>query len=221
MLKLRPNWRERFFADEQPQHTVYLDGFWIYKREVTVAQYRKFCAETARKMPDLPRWADEHFPMVNVSWHDAAAYAAWAGGALPTEAQWEKAARGTDGRRYTWGSSWDAEKCNNYSDTAEIGGGFQANRAAAGGSYPASDSPYGAQDMAGNVWEWCQDCWHVTYEDAPLNGSAWQEENGGDCDLRVTRGGSYDFFRFSLRASMRYNYYPSQAQGHLGLRCVR
>jgi len=98
---------------ETPQREVYLDGYWIYKYEVRVAQYRKFCQHTGREMPSPPswRWADDH-PMVNVTWDDAAAYTRWAGGRLPTEAQWEKAARGTDGREYPWGDDWDASKCH-------------------------------------------------------------------------------------------------------------
>jgi len=101
--------------DERPQHTVYLDAYWIYKTEVTVAQYRKFCQATGRQMPEEPSvqaWTDDH-PIVNVSWDDAVAYGKWAGAALPTEAQWEKAARGTDGRQYPWGNDWDAQKCVN------------------------------------------------------------------------------------------------------------
>ncbi len=98
--------------DEHPQHTVDLTGYWIYRTDVTVAQYRKFCTATGREMPDAPDWGwqDDH-PVVNVDWDDANAYADWAGAALPTEAQWEKAARGTDGRIYPWGNDWDATKC--------------------------------------------------------------------------------------------------------------
>ena len=94
-----------------PRRTVTLDAFWIYKNDVTVAQYRKFCQATGRQMPQTPTWGwkDDH-PVVNVTWDDAKAYCDWAGAALPTEAQWEKAARGTDGRMYPWGNEWDAGK---------------------------------------------------------------------------------------------------------------
>jgi len=93
-------------SDEQPEHKVDLDGYWIYQTEVTVAQYLQFCQTTGRSMPVTPPlgWKDD-YPIVNVNWYDATAYAQWADAALPTEAQWEKAARGTDGRTYRGGMS--------------------------------------------------------------------------------------------------------------------
>ena len=101
-------------TESQAQRKVYLDGYWMYKYEVTVAQYRKFCKATGRTMPNVPRWGwkDDH-PMVNADPVLAEAYAKWAGCRLPTEAEWEKAARGTDGRRYPWGNKWDVRKCVN------------------------------------------------------------------------------------------------------------
>ena len=104
--------------NEKPQHTVELDNYWMYKYPVTVKQYRKFCNDPKTKsmMPPWPEWdpawkKDDH-PIVNVTWFDAGAYCQWAGVSLPTEAQWEKAARGTDGRIYPWGNEWDKDKCN-------------------------------------------------------------------------------------------------------------
>jgi len=135
--------------DEVLQPKVYLDGFWMYRHPVAVAQYRRFCSETGRKMPMPPSWGwKEDHPIVNVTWDDAKAYADWAGVALPTEAQWEKAAGGTDGRVYPWGKTFDASKAvcsvwSRRSSTAPVG------------SIPAGASPYGCLDMAGNVWEWC------------------------------------------------------------------
>ena len=126
--------------DEKPQRKVNLDGYWIYKREVTVAQYRKFCRATNRQMPEAPSWGcKDHHPIVNVSWDDAKAYADWAGVALPTEAQWEKAARGIDGREYPWGNEWDSSKYAN-SD------GTRVSSTKPVGSYTVDDSPYGAVD---------------------------------------------------------------------------
>jgi formylglycine-generating enzyme required for sulfatase activity len=135
---------------EQPAHQVVLKGYWVYRNDVTVAQYRKFCKAAHRSMPGAPAWGwiDSH-PMVNVSWNDAQAYCAWAGTKLPTEAQWEKAARGTDGRIYPWGNKFDKSKCW----TSEN----DATRTKPVGSFPNGASPYGCLDMAGNVWEWCQD----------------------------------------------------------------
>jgi formylglycine-generating enzyme required for sulfatase activity len=115
-------------------------------------------------MPESPRWGwqDDH-PIVNVTWYEAAAYAKWAGTQLPTEAQWEKAARGTDGRHFPWGPHWDPAKCQ-----CSIGAWAQAGRTAPVGSHPAGVSPFAAHDMAGNVYEWCRD-WYVSdyYSVAP------------------------------------------------------
>jgi len=107
LLKADPSLEAELFADEQPQFRAHLPGYWIDKCEVTVAQYRRFCEETGREMPPAPPWGwqDDH-PIVLVTWDDAAAYAKWAGKRLPTEPEWEKAARGTDGRKYPWGSQW-------------------------------------------------------------------------------------------------------------------
>ena len=97
-----------FDTDERPPHAVMLDGYWIYKTEVTLGAYRKYCQQTGHATPPETGWLqDDTHPVVFVSWEDAAAYAKWAGGALPSEAQWEKAARGTDSRIYPWGNEWD------------------------------------------------------------------------------------------------------------------
>ena len=145
------------FDHERPQHRVYLDGYWIYKQEVTVAQYRGFCKATGRKMPNKPSWGwrDDH-PITNVTWEDAATYAEWAGMSLPTEAQWEKAARGTDGRTYPWGNVWEASRC------ATSAGRKLASPQPAG-SHRLDCSPYGALDMSGNAREWCCDWYDPEY----------------------------------------------------------
>ena len=170
-------------APDAPKHTVYLDGYWIYRNDVTVAQYRKFCRATGRRMPDAPDsgWDDDH-PMVKVTWDDAKAYCDWAGVSLPTEAQWEKAARGTDGRKYPWGNDWDATKavCNlapqNASDSAPVG------------SKPDGASPYGCLDMAGNVRQWCADC----YDNAYYTHSPARNPTGpATGTYRVLRGGAW------------------------------
>jgi len=139
------------FPDEAPAHTVYLDGFWMYKNVVTVKQYRTFCADIGWLMPNVPGgwWHDEH-PIVCVTWNEARTYAEWAGGVLPTESEWEKAARGTYGRIYPWGNDWDAKKCCNSVEYAIRW------MPMAVGKFPAGASPYGCLDMAGNVWEWCR-----------------------------------------------------------------
>jgi len=133
--------------DEKPFRKLTIDGYWIYKYEVTVAEFRKFCQETGRDMPPTPEWGwTDNFPIVNTKYADAEAYAKWAGGSLPTNPQWEKAARGTDARLYPWGDEWDKTRCN----SAEQG----PNQTASVGSYPSGVSPYGCYDMAGNAAEW-------------------------------------------------------------------
>ena len=146
------------------------DEFWIMKCPVTVREYRRFCEATHRKMPDQPPWGwiDDH-PMVNVTWHDANAFAKWAGCRLPMEREWEKAARGTDGREYPWGNTFDPERCvcsvvKKRSSTAPVG------------SSPAGVSPYGCLDMVGNVWEWCED-WYDYDRRRVLRGGSWVNNN--------------------------------------------
>ena len=198
-----------------PAHKVYLDAYWIDKNLVTVAQYRKFCKATGRNMADPPKWGwkDDH-PIVNVTWHDATAYCDWAGTALPTEAQWEKAARGTDGRKYPWGNQWDPGKLQ----CSKKGWG-DAGSTAPVGSYPGGASPYGALDMAGNVWEWCADwCGGEGYNESAPKVNPTGPRHG---DFRVLRGGSWYIgngvvFRCALRLHGR----PVGRGDSIGFRCV-
>jgi formylglycine-generating enzyme required for sulfatase activity len=185
----------------------------MYKNLVTVAQYRRFCEATGRSMPDAPGWGwhDDH-PIVNVSWDDARAYAKWAGVSLPTEAQWEKAARGTDGREYPWGNDWDASKCVNSVGSNSPGG------TKAVGSCPAGASPYGGLDMAGNVWEWCAD-WYGSgyYASSPGRNPAGPASG----ETRVLRGGSWLYGNATLFRSANRNYLiPSLRLNYLGFRCA-
>ncbi len=155
------------YDDEKPVHTVYLDAYWIDRTEVTNAQYRRCvqageCRESACAGDGAYNGADQ--PVVCVSWDDAAAYCEWAGGRLPMEAEWEKAARGTDGRAFPWGNEFDCRK-GNFDDETELDdytvpGGPDCDgydRTAPVGSYAAGASPYGALNMAGNVREWVSD----------------------------------------------------------------
>ena len=176
-----------------------LSAFAIMKYPVTVVQYRQFCYATGRSLPATPPWGwqDTH-PIVNVSWEDATAFARWAGLALPTEEEWEKAARGTDGRDYPWGNQWDAAKCRNKS---QIKGKFTGQTSPVG-YYAADVSPYGVQDMAGNICEICD---------------SWYQAN----KLRVVRAGSChyinpDYFRTTFRHGVK----PSGWGSGGGFRCV-
>jgi formylglycine-generating enzyme required for sulfatase activity len=200
-------------SGEHPVHSITLDGYWIYKYEVTVQQYRSFCRSTKRAMPSPPIWGwQDNRPIINVNWNDAAAYAAWAGAALPTEAQWEKAARGPEGQVYPWGNTWDGKKCRHTVDYKTL------ISASAVGSFPSGASPYGAQDMAGNVWEWCADWYAAEYYQhtprlnpkGPITGT-W----------RVTRGGSWSNYNpVDFRTTCRGRYKPGNRDSRIGFRCV-
>jgi formylglycine-generating enzyme required for sulfatase activity len=158
-------------GDERPQKEIALDGFWVYRAPVTLAQYKAFCEATGKEfkptwgqdMHAAPKGDDGAYP-AQMNWYEAAEYARWAGAALPTEAQWEKAARGTDAREYPWGNEWDPAKCVSMEETIyRFSPGFRPVGAQAEGA-----SPYGALDMAGNVWEWVADWYqHDYYATAP------------------------------------------------------
>ncbi len=173
-------------SDQNGRRTMSLPGYWIYKNLVTVAQYRKFCNETGRQMPRAPMWGwKSNHPVVNVSALDADAYCAWAGVRLPSEEEWEKAARGTDGRKYPWGNKWDPSRCQ---CSATIAGDATT---AAVGSFPQGASPYGVLDMAGNVSQYTSSSFDTSH--------------------RVVRGGACDcadpsFFRSALRSPDDPNY---------------
>lgn len=200
-------------SHEAPAHTVYLEGFWIYKHAVTVGQFRKFCADTGRTMRHTPGWGwkDEN-PMVNVSWEYANAFSMWAGVQLPTEAEWEKAARGTDERIFPWGNDWFSDRCKN-----SVGGRRQ-NGVAPVGSYPEGVSKYGVHDMAGNVWEWCAD-W---YDSGYYTISTVSNPQGPFFGVRrVLRGGSWGNERMQdFRATCRVMCDPVARGGSIGFRCV-
>jgi formylglycine-generating enzyme required for sulfatase activity len=210
LLRQYPDWKREWFDREKPQRRVSLDGYYIAKTPVTVAQYRAFCEATKRKMPDAPSWGwKEDHPIVNVTWNDAKAYADWAGVRLPTEAEWEKAARSTDGRTWPWGNEWDGGKCANSVGRAR-------NGTAPMGSYPQGASPYGVLDMAGNVWEWCADR-YGPYDPKDIRNPTGPKEGQG----RVLRGGSWDnFLPYLFRAAYRDWDFPNDRNVVIGFRCV-
>jgi formylglycine-generating enzyme required for sulfatase activity len=211
--------------DEHPQHTAYLSEFWIDQTEVTNEQYGRCvasgeCEASEYADDDLFNGADQ--PVVGVSWHDSKAYCEWAGKQLPTEAQWEKATRGTDGRKYPWGNIFDGSKLNFCDANCDIGlkdsdadDGYQYT--APVGSYPAGASPYGVLDMAGNVWEWCQDRYDEDYyADSPQSDP--RGPNSGE--NRVVRGGSWRSYEGGVRAAFRGGGGPVGREHFLGFRCV-
>ncbi|MBI5528088.1 MAG: formylglycine-generating enzyme family protein [Deltaproteobacteria bacterium] len=209
------------YSDEKPYHSVTVPWFKIDKYEVTAAEY-KACVTasgcTAAKTESGCNYnvaGKESHPINCVDWNQAKAYCTWVGKKLPTEAEWEKAARGTDGRKYPWGN--DVLDCNravhpvspcSNSGTATVD------------SKPTGASPYGAMDMVGNVWEWVEDDWHDTYTSAPSDGSAWVDAPRGSS--RVLRGGGWrNYGSRGLRASVRVNYNPTFRYFYIGFRCSR
>ncbi|HSG45101.1 MAG TPA: SUMF1/EgtB/PvdO family nonheme iron enzyme, partial [Anaerolineales bacterium] len=200
---------------ESPQHSLTLLGYWIGRTPVTVAQWREFIKENDYKADEKSlRDADDH-PVRYVNWDDAMAYCAWLSEksglpvTLPSEAEWEKAARGTDGLIYPWGDAFDKDKCN----TSESGIG---NTTPVGNYSPDGDSPYGCVDMAGNVWEWTRS----KFESYPYDPDDGREDLEGR-DIRVVRGGSWDNLQDLARASFRdfYNY-PNYRYFYYGFRLV-
>jgi len=195
--------------DETPEHPVRITPFAIGKYEVTFAEYDMFANATNRDLPDDEGWGRENRPVINVSWHDAVAYAAWLSDQtgkryrLPTEAEWEYAARAGTRTAYWWGN----DVGRNHANCNGCGSQWDDRQTAPVGSFPAN--PFGLSDTAGNVWEWVQDCWHENYQDAPEDGSKpWGEEDGGDCARRVLRGGSWGYFPGALRSAPRIRYAP-------------
>ncbi len=208
------SYERKWLSNELPQHKVYLDAYYIYKTEVTVAQYRKFCKTTKHAMPKEPSWKwHDTNPIVNVTWFDAKAYAEWSCVFLPTEAQWEKAARGTDSRAYPWGNDWDAAKCSNRSNSDGENEHIGTHPV---GSYPAGASLYGVIDMAGNVSEWCMDWYGADYYKNTLVKNPTGPKIG---KCRVRRGGSW-YNYIGCRSAFRDDYDTLDYNCGIGFRCA-
>ena len=210
-MNAHPNDNRPDLVVELPQHSVFLDAFYIYKYDVTVAEFRVFCQATRRAMPLAPSWGWQDAHPILVNWNDAAAYAKWAGAALPTEAQWEKAARGVDGRIYPWGDIWDDAKCN-------FNGGQNPAKTSPVGSFPAGASPYGVMDMVGNVFQWCSDWFDENYYQHSPTRNPTGPSTG---TLRVMRGGSWRISGAQrIRVALRGRYLPIFSLDDDGFRCV-
>jgi serine/threonine-protein kinase len=204
--------------NEHPQHTVYLDAYWIDQTEVTNGMYEKCvaaggCTELSNKSSYTHdsyygNSTYNDYPVINVDWDQANNYCAWAGRTLPTEAQWEKAARGMDGRTYPWGEQTPDQNLVNYNqnvgDTTAVG------------SYPGGASPYGALDMAGNVWEWVADWYSADYYQSSPSDNPTGPDSG---EYRSLRGGSWFVDEFNVRAANRDWSYPSLTDYSVGFRC--
>jgi iron(II)-dependent oxidoreductase len=217
----------------RPQHTVELPAYKIDKYLVTNAQYARFVAATGHRPPE--NWSDGKIPtgkvlhpVTLVSWYDATKYAAWAGKRLPTEQEWEKAARGNDGRRWPWGNSMDAARVNTY---------YNVGSTSAVTAYPQGASPYGVLDMAGNVSQWVADDF-LPYPDSDAQRDLFKAKAGvvnsemdrslGVLDLvttearyKVMRGGSWKSDPFSTSSFHRNYSLPNYASSFYGFRCAQ
>jgi formylglycine-generating enzyme required for sulfatase activity len=207
--------------DEQPIRQVQVDPFWIDELEVTVADYSECVIEgrctAPLSAPGCHAVSQESYHPVNcVSWFQAETYCAWADGGtkrLPTEAEWEKAARGTDARTYPWGDA--PEPSCRY---AVMDDGCGAGTTALAGSRPLGVSPHGAHDMAGNVWEWVADWYALSYDAGDTNNPT----GPADGTRRVARGGSwYEADADYFRTSNRLGYEPANDNTAVGFRCAR
>ncbi|MEM6454940.1 MAG: formylglycine-generating enzyme family protein [Acidobacteriota bacterium] len=197
-------------------------GFWLYRTEVTNAQYRRFVDDTGHPAPrctdgfapwDDPTWGVDDRPAVCVDWHDAVAYARWAGGALPSEDQWEAAARGPDGRPYPWGASPPTPSRARYA--ARDAGAARVGR------HPDGAGPFGTADQAGNVWEWCGNPWTATDYAGRDTADVLAARLGGlGTPLRALRGGAWPNPPVYLQVAYRKRVHANTRGRHVGFRVM-
>jgi formylglycine-generating enzyme required for sulfatase activity len=203
-------------SNEEPRHVVFLTDYYVARTPITNTQYAAFVSATDRMTPEL--WSDgrlpegiENHPVVHVTWENANAYCDWLFRVtgtpyrLPTEAEWEKAARGDDGRVYPWGDAWDPKRCN--TREGAIGGTSPV------GACPGGASPFGLLDMAGNVFEWTSSL----YKSYPYQADDGREDHSSK-GVRVLRGGSFVFYAAYARCAHRYWNYPHWSGKDLGFR---
>lgn len=211
--------------DEYPRHDVFVDTFAIDKFEVTNGRYLEFVKSAGHRVPQNPKnpmrnlWQGDNItdsladrPVINVDWFDADAYCKWAGKRLPTEAEWEKAAKGTSDRRFPWGNVEPTAKHLNYNQRW-IG----EKTLMPVGSYEAGKSPYGAYDMAGNVWEWVNDWYDPRYYEKSPNKNPKGPESG---TKKVIRGAGWPNETPSVRIFTRVESDPTLRNESTGFRCA-
>jgi formylglycine-generating enzyme required for sulfatase activity len=240
---------KRLYEHEKPTHTVAIDAFWLDQTEVSVRQFQQFVrandyetkaekeggswvyVDQVWKQLDDANWAhpqglesqmNDNHPVVHVSWYDAATYCEWVGGRLPTEAEWEYAARGEERLIYPWGNVFDGtrlnycdQNCPRYWADDGTDDGYESTSPV--GSYPSGASWIGGLDMSGNVWEWVADWYQKDYY-----AKSSQENPTGPAsgDYRVLRGGSWYHRGVDVRGANRLRYNPSNSGANIGFRCV-
>ena len=231
-------------GDENPQRKAHLDAYYIDIHEATNARYHEFwLADGGEKSKHTPAsygsshmigdWPEvaktkPNYPVAGVTWYDASAYARWAGKRLPTEAEWEKAARGTEARTWPWGNDFQSElpvpgdtdqnSVSKIHSNRRDGGDCYDNTTAPVENYPTGASPYGVHDMAGNVWEWVADWYSEDYYASSL---AENPEGPDAGKLKVVKGGSWNHRKHNQRCANRYYCYPDSWGNTLGFRCAK
>ena len=207
---------------EQPVHTVTISRpIAMGRYPVTFEDYDLYVSAMGAEWPDDEGWGRGRRPVINVSWEDAQAYASWLSEQtgkryrLPSESEWEYAARAGTETAYSWGDEIGRNRANC------DGGGSQWDdeKTAPVGSFESNANAFGLYDMHGNVWEWVEDCWHNNYECAPTDGSAWT--SGGISNSAVVRGGSWLNAPRALRSACRYRFSPSNRDFDSGIRLVQ
>ncbi len=207
--------------DEQPLHAVSVNALAVGKVEITFAQWDACVAQAGcTHKPSDERWGRGAQPVINVSWDDARQYTQWLSGKtgksyrLLTEAEWEYAARAGTTTRFYWGDD-DKNACE-YATVRTDWLGCDTGRASPTGA--RKPNAFGLYDMAGNVWEWTEDCYRETYAGAPGDGSAWAS---GECKTRVTRGGAWDVRAYEARSANRNPRSVSNREYTIGFRVAR
>ena len=204
--------------DEKPPVEITLGPFAIGITEVTFEQYDRFCDDTRRDRPDEADWGRGRRPVINVSWKDAVAYTEWLSRKtrhtyrLPTDAEWEYAARAGTLSRFWWGDEVDVARAN----CEGCGSLWDGDRTARVGRFPPN--PFGLYDTAGNVFEWVADCYHSSFADAPADGTAVDKPG---CGKRVIRGGAWSFPPGEVRSANRWRDFPARHSDDTGFRVVR
>lgn len=222
--KYHDDCKRDWFTDEEPVHKVYLDAFYIDKYEVTQSEYNE-CVKSGKCKANekFDGFTGSRQPVVGVDWTDANNFCSWSGKRLPTDAEWEKSARGTDGRMYPWGNRFDGslvnfcdKNCTKDWAIKKFNDGY--SKTSPVGSYPGGVSPYGALDMAGNVYEWVAD-WYD--EDYYKNSPSRNPSGPSKKSSRVLRGGSWNDRANGMRASNRAGDDPADRLYYRGFRCAR